>query len=145
MQNFIIILQFYITTATHVFDGTMTAGQLAGFCMYAGHLADGVSEISESVGGFLRAQGSGARLFSLLDRGVAGTGKTSSHGSHDATALITSHGQPLLTKLPQSYKPTVRFEEVGFSYPSHPHVPILQEVSFTLSNGEMLALTGSSG
>lgn len=54
--------------AGFVFEGTMTAGQLASFCMYAGYLAEGVGEITESAAGFLRAQGSGARLFGLLEK-----------------------------------------------------------------------------
>jgi len=54
--------------AGFVFEGSMTAGQLASFCMYAGYLAEGVGEITESVAGFLRAQGSGARLFGLLEK-----------------------------------------------------------------------------
>ena len=51
-----------------VLDGTMTTGQLAGFCMYSGHLAESVIELSEASSGLLRAQGSGARLFNLLER-----------------------------------------------------------------------------
>ncbi|KAL7461308.1 hypothetical protein ACHAXS_001729, partial [Conticribra weissflogii] len=127
--------------STQVFDGHMTAGSLAGFCMFAGHLAEGVSEISESVGGFLKAQGSGARLFSLLDRDYQ-------DGNDMATKLSKSAetSDHLVAKtLPPSYRPTVRFDSVRFSYPSHPNVPILNEVSFTLTNGEMLAVTGSSG
>lgn len=154
--------------STQVFDGHMTAGSLAGFCMFAGHLAEGVSEISESVGGFLKAQGSGARLFSLLDR-------DSPDFDDKCSKSVDVSDHPFAKTLPSSYKPTVRFDSVKFSYPSHPNVPILNEVffsmyscifllyycifrlyhtltfllsrqvSFTLANGEMLAVTGSSG
>ncbi|KAL7486947.1 hypothetical protein ACHAW6_015330 [Cyclotella cf. meneghiniana] len=120
---------------THVFAGEMTPGQLAGFCMYAAILAEGVGEISESVGGFLKAQGSGARLFSLLDR------DTSFDTSNAAADVIKSQH----LQLSPNYKPTIEFQNVQFSYPSHPAVPILQEVSFSLTNGDFLALTGSSG
>lgn len=99
--------------------------------MYAAILAEGVGEISESVGGFLKAQGSGARLFSLLDRDTAFAA---------GDVIQTQHLQ-----LSPNYKPTIEFQNVQFSYPSHPAVPILQEVSFSLTNGDFLALTGSSG
>jgi len=127
--------------STQVFDGHMTAGSLAGFCMFAGHLAEGVSEISESVGGFLKAQGSGARLFSLLDRDSPDFDDRATK----RTKSVDISNHRLVKTLPSSYKPTVRFDSIRFSYPSHPNVPILNEVSFTLTNGEMLAVTGSSG
>lgn len=117
--------------------GYMTPGQLAGFCMYAAILAEGVGEISESVGGFLKAQGSGARLFALLDKDTPCASDTTLI-SWDGT-----HTKPL--KLAANYKPTIRFQDVKFSYPSHPTLPILDEVSLSLANGEFLALTGSSG
>ena len=106
--------------------------------MYAAILAEGVGEISESVGGFLKAQGSGARLFSLLDRDT-------SIDTSNAKAVAADVIQPQHLKLPPNYKPTIEFQNVQFSYPSHPAVPILQEVSFSLTNGDFLALTGSSG
>lgn len=82
-----------IIGATQVSEGNMTPGQLAGFCMYAGHLAEGVVELSEAVGGLLKAQGSGARLFSLLEK------------KHDEQ-LVTSSNRveniPISTTLPAS-------------------------------------------
>lgn len=120
----------------YVLDGEMTAGQLAGFCMYAGHLADGVFEISESVGGFLKAQGSGARLFALLDKdSITEKGTNATPFGNGESSLI----------LPPNYNPTIRFEDVQFSYPSHPNVDILHRISFSVRQYEMIALTGSSG
>eukprot|EP00984_Skeletonema_dohrnii_P015254 scaffold6547_cov141-Skeletonema_dohrnii-CCMP3373.AAC.7 len=125
-----------VVGATFVIDGSMTAGQLAGFCMFAGHLAESVLEISESVGGFLRAQGSGARLFFLLDkdsfelRGAGG-------------AIDTIDGGETL---PASYKADIQFDGVDFYYPSHTQQSlVLDNLSFKLSDGEMLAVSGSSG
>ena len=160
-----------VVGATFVIDGSMTAGQLAGFCMFAGHLAESgksslccfthdessmsvfislssmlplvinqtcakVLEISESVGGFLRAQGSGARLFFLLDkdsfelRGAGGAIDTIDCGE----------------TLPVSYKADIQFDGVDFYYPSHTQQSlVLDNLSFKLSDGEMLAVSGSSG
>jgi len=95
-----------------------------------------VLEISESVGGFLRAQGSGARLFFLLDkdsfelRGAGG-------------AIDTIDGGKTL---PASYKADIQFDGVDFYYPSHTQQSlVLDNLSFKLSDGEMLAVSGSSG
>lgn len=108
-----------------VFEGEMTAGQLASFCIYAGHLAAGISEISESASGFLRAQGSGARLFALLDKQPQQFSGT--------------------TTLPPDYKGVIRFEGVTFAYPGHPNAHILKDFSLTIQEGDLMAVTGRSG
>ena len=112
-------------------------GQLAGFCMFAGHLAESTLEISESLGGFLRAQGSGERLFFLLDKGsfdISGEGDTI-----DTVAA----GE---TTLPASYRADIQFDGVDFYYPSHTQQAlVLDNLSFKLCDGEMLAISGSSG
>jgi len=89
-----------------------------------------VLEISDSVGGFLRAQGSGARLFYLLDR-------------ENLTDAMDG-GETL----PSSYKAEIQFDGVDFYYPSHAQPQqslVLDNLSFKLRDGEMLAITGSSG
>jgi ABC-type multidrug transport system fused ATPase/permease subunit len=138
-----------------VLGGEISPGHLAGFCMYAIHLTDAVVELSQATGGFLRAQGSGARLFDLLEGRDDHVGGTAD--STDATTAVEDGGDdgidrdlaPLVTNaaatLPSSYDSTVRFEGVEFSYPSHRNKSILGKTSFTLQNGEMLAITGLSG
>ena len=117
---------------------TCFKGQLAGFCMFAGHLAESTLEISESVGGFLRAQGSGARLFFLLDKGPFELG-----GAGDDTTIETAAAGEVL---PASYKADIQFDAVDFYYPSHTQqAPVLDNLSFKLRDGEMLAVSGSSG
>lgn len=108
-----------------VFEGTLTAGQLASFCMYAGHLAESVGEITGSASGFLRAQGSGSRLFALLDK-----------EPWKPTGTV---------KLPDDFTRRIRFEGVSFSYPSSPHTSILRHLDLTIEQGELLAVTGRSG
>ena len=88
-------------------------------------------------GGFLKAQGSGARLFHLLEREQLDPSVKS------CPTTITNDGIELVTTLPPSYDATVRFENVQFAYPAHSSVPILNEVSFTLSNGEILGMSGT--
>ncbi len=132
------LLAVLIVGAAQVCEGNMTAGSLVGFCLYAGHLSESVIELSTATGGILQAQGSGARLFALLEKG----GEPSFLDT-DGTKVKTSR-TPAAT-LPATYNPTIRFEDVEFAYPAHPHTPILNNLSFTLRYGEMLALTGLSG
>lgn len=108
-----------------VLDSAMTAGQLASFCIYAGHLSGCATEITESASGFLRAQGSGSRLFALLDKEPP-----------KASGII---------KLPTGFKGVIRFENVSFAYPNAPTVPVLQNLTMTVPEGEFLAVTGRSG
>jgi ABC-type multidrug transport system fused ATPase/permease subunit len=131
-----------------VLSGEISPGHLAGFCMYAIHLTDAVVELSQATGGFLRAQGSGARLFDLLegrdDRGGTITTRVvdgDDGTDRDLAPLVTN----LATTLPACYDSTVHFEGIKFSYPTHPNKPILKDASFVLKNGEMLAITGLSG
>ncbi|WWD10364.1 hypothetical protein V865_008499 [Kwoniella europaea PYCC6329] len=42
-------------------------------------------------------------------------------------------------------KGSIRFDHVQFSYPTRPDVPILEDISFTLSPGECVAIVGPSG
>ena len=106
--------------------------------MYAAILSESIGGVSESMGGFLKAQGSGARLFSLLDKDPTLTMNNPSNTDYDAVET-----QPI--KLSPNYEPTIQFQNVQFSFPSHPSVQILNEVSFRLSKREFLGLTGSSG
>ena len=94
-------------------------------------------EISESVGGFLRAQGSGARLFFLLDKGPFELG-----GAGDTTIETAAAGEVL----PASYRANIQFDGVDFYYPSRAQQAlVLDSLSFKLRDGEMLAVSGSSG
>eukprot|EP00121_Abeoforma_whisleri_P001526 Awhi_evm1s1360 len=106
-----------------VLEGVVTTGQLTSFCMYAGLLAGSVSEVTESAAGFLRAQGSGARLFALLE--------------------TTPHLYSGTQKLPPGYKGEIAFENVHFSYPEHQE--ILRNLNFRVHSKELVGLTGRSG
>jgi ABC-type multidrug transport system fused ATPase/permease subunit len=77
------------------------------YIRYAGHLAGCTDEITDSVSGFLRAQGSGARLFGLLDKPRA--------EAHKGTSTLDA-----------GYDGTIRFEGVSFAYPEAPSVKVIQ-------------------
>jgi ABC-type multidrug transport system fused ATPase/permease subunit len=148
------LLSVLMLGSHQVLSGSISPGHLAGFCMYAIHLTDSVVELSQATGGFLRAQGSGGRLFDLLEgrddhEGGASTTTTTTTTVDGSDNGIERDLAPLVVgpavTLPPSYDPTIRFEGVEFSYPTHPNRPILSDTTFTLDNGEMLAITGLSG
>ncbi|MBP9692242.1 MAG: ATP-binding cassette domain-containing protein, partial [Alphaproteobacteria bacterium] len=47
--------------------------------------------------------------------------------------------------LPSPLRGHIQFQDVSFSYPSRPHQKVLEDVSFEVFKGEILALTGHSG
>lgn len=132
------LLGVLIVGAMQVCEGNMTAGNLVGFCLYAGHLSESVIELSTATGGILQAQGSGTRLFALLEKG-------GEQSILDPDGTKSTSSRKTAATLSPSYNPTIRFEDVKFAYPAHPHTPILNNLTFTLKYGEMLALTGLSG
>lgn len=109
-----------------VYDGLLTAGQLASFCMYSVALAESVHGVTNSTSGFLRAQGSGTRLFALLEK---------------PEPTITTGG----IILEPGYKGEIIFENVSFAYPDSPKTPVLRNFCMKVQEGELLAVTGRSG
>ena len=110
-----------------VFEGRITGGQLSAFVFYAVVVASGAGTISEVWGEIQRAAGATERLFELLDR--------------RPTLAVQA---PALT-LPARLAGAIRFDGVGFSYPSRPQTPVLDAVSFSVNPGERVALVGPSG
>lgn len=111
-----------------VTEDALTAGTLASFCMYAGHLATSVSDLTESIAGFLRAQGSGSRLFWLIER------KSKNEDGGSLTIPEETMQAPL-----------IKFENVSFAYPTSPKQPVLRDLSLTINPGQVIAITGRSG
>ncbi|KNC83468.1 hypothetical protein SARC_04277 [Sphaeroforma arctica JP610] len=108
-----------------VINNTLSVGQLTAFCLYAGMLSGSVSEVTESASGILRAQGSASRLFQLLEaKPKLGYGTK---------------------KLAEGYNGNIRFNGVGFAYPTAPDAQIIEKLDLSVTAGEMVALTGRSG
>lgn len=109
-----------------VLNGSMSAGDLAAFVFYAIIVAGSVGTISEVIGDVQRAAGAAERLFELL--GVK--------------SEIREPEAP--TPLGQS-RPSMRFDNVSFHYPSRPDQAALSDFNLTISEGKSLALVGPSG
>ncbi|WP_147127439.1 ABC transporter transmembrane domain-containing protein [Shimia ponticola] len=110
--------------ATDVRNGLMTAGELVQFLIYAGIVASSVAALSELWTELQRAAGATERLIELMS----------------ANDLIEDPVTPA-----KAVAGPIKFDNVSFTFPSRPDTPALDEVSFTVSPGETVALVGPSG
>lgn len=113
--------------AQAVIAGSMTAGQLASFVLYAVLTAGAVGVIAEVWGDVMRAAGATERLIELLH----------------AEPTIRAPAAP--ATLPATQLAQVRFEHVGFHYPSRPQTAALDDITLDIREGETVALVGPSG
>ncbi|HEV7718071.1 MAG TPA: ABC transporter transmembrane domain-containing protein [Arsenicitalea sp.] len=113
--------------AKSVFDGTVTAGQLTQFMIYALMATNALGSLSELWGTLQTVAGSTERLVEILD-------------THPT---LTPPANPL--PFPQPTLGTVSFENVEFSYATRDTETVLKNVSFSVNKGETVALVGESG
>jgi ATP-binding cassette subfamily B protein len=115
--------------AREVVAGTMTAGQLAQFVLYAVLTAGSIAALAEVWGDLQRAAGATERLVALMT-------EPDSQGS-----LIAPTPQALTLLSPIR----IRFVGVWFAYPSRPNDWAIADLSFDLPAGQTFALVGPSG
>lgn len=108
-----------------VADGSMTAGELTSFIIWTLTVAFSLGGLGNLFADLMRAIGSAERVFEILDR------QPDAH-TVDGKTLDQVQG-------------AVRFRDVHFAYPSRPDVAALQEISFDVNPGEVVALVGPSG
>ncbi|SAK95866.1 ABC transporter ATP-binding/permease [Caballeronia hypogeia] len=112
--------------AQAVLAGNMTAGQLSQFILYAVFTAGAVGAVAEVWGDLQRAAGATERLLQLLSA-------HSPVAEARTTVPLPAHGEG------------IRFDNVGFSYPSRPGIAALSGFSLDVRPGEHVALVGPSG
>jgi ATP-binding cassette subfamily B protein len=113
--------------AIDVANGRLSGGSIAAFILTGGLVAGAFGALAEVYGDIVRAAGAAARLSELLT----------------AEAEIKAPAHPIA--LPQPPRGQLAFEHVGFRYPTRPEVLALDDVSFTVEPGEMVAVVGPSG
>jgi ATP-binding cassette subfamily B protein len=113
--------------AKSVSAGTMSAGELASFILYAVFAAGGVGVLAEVWGDVMRAAGATERLMEL----------------YAAVPVIAAPANA--QRLPAVRQARLQFDAVGFRYPSRPTQLALDGVSLDVREGETVALVGPSG
>jgi len=113
--------------AKAVFDGAVTAGELAQFMIYALMATNALSSISEIMGTLQTVAGATERLIEILD----------------TRSTLTVPAAP--QRLPQPPLGTVVFEDVHFTYETRDNEKIIDGLSLAVNRGETVALVGASG
>jgi subfamily B ATP-binding cassette protein MsbA len=109
-----------------VLDGTLTAGALVSFLLYALYVAGAVGSLGSLFGVYQEAVGAAKRTFDLLE-----TQPTIANPAHPAHLEKPVRGE-------------VELENVSFTYaPSLPEV--ISDFSLRIAPGEVVALVGPSG
>ncbi|MBA3531972.1 MAG: ABC transporter ATP-binding protein [Ardenticatenales bacterium] len=107
-----------------VLAGRLTPGKMIEFLLYASFIASSVSVFSSAYTTFKRAIGSTERVFELLEQ------EREIRVPEAAASLAPMRG-------------SIRFEHVSFGY--DPALPVLENLSFDIAAGEVVALVGVSG
>lgn len=113
--------------AHDVIDGTMSAGTLGQFVLYALIGGGSVGALAEVWNELQRAAGGMGRIAELLDE----------------TPAIRAPAAPRV--LPAPVEGEIRFDHVSFHYPSRPDLPALDDFDLAVRPGETVALVGPSG
>ena len=113
--------------ARHVLAGTLDAGVLGQFVLYAIFAAGSVAGLSEVWGDVLRAAGAMERIGELLAE----------------RPEVTAPAQPLA--LPSPMRGALQFDHVTFHYPTRPNTAALEDFTLNVEPGETVALVGPSG
>jgi len=113
--------------ARAMLDGQMTGGQLMQFLVYAVIVSGSAAALIEQWGEVQRAAGAMERLVELLH----------------AEPAISAPANP--EPLPARARGALRFEGVGFNYPSRPDTPALDGFDLEIEPGETVAFVGPSG
>ena len=111
--------------ASLVADGRLSVGALTSFMIYTFMLALSLSALGGLFAEFVSAAGAAERLFGLLASDPA-------QGLQGGRQLEAVRGE-------------ISFSHVGFHYPTRPDVVAIEDLSFTIRPGEVVALVGPSG
>jgi ABC transporter fused permease/ATP-binding protein len=106
--------------------GELTSGELTAFFLYTFMVASALADVAQIWGSLQRAAGATERLFTIVD----------------TVPEVRDPDQPVA--LPAGGG-SIRFEDVGYSYPARPEVRVLDEFDLSVAPGTVVALVGPSG
>ncbi|KAH8428391.1 ATP-binding cassette permease mdr2 [Aspergillus melleus] len=124
MGNMTILALLYVGGGM-VGSGAISIGELTSFLMYTAYAGSSMFGLSSFYSELMKGVGAASRLFELQDR--------------DPTISPTKG-----TKVVSARGP-IRFENVSFSYPTRPAVPIFRDLDFEIPQGTNVAIVGPSG
>jgi ATP-binding cassette subfamily B protein len=113
--------------ALDVAAGALSGGTIAAFVITGGLVAGAFGALTEVYGDLLRGAGAAGRLAELLAE----------------LPEIAAPAHPVPLPLPAEGR--LAFEHVTFRYPTRPEVKALDDFSFSVEPGEMVAVVGPSG
>ena len=109
--------------ALAVSEGAITGGTITAVVLIGGLVAGSFGSLTEVYGDLLRGAGAADRLAEL------------------ARAEPAANPQPL----PTPARGSLSFRNVGFTYPSRPGEPVIEDLTLEIEPGETVALVGPSG
>uniref|UniRef100_A0A158PCM1 ATP-binding cassette sub-family B member 9 n=1 Tax=Angiostrongylus cantonensis TaxID=6313 RepID=A0A158PCM1_ANGCA len=108
-----------------VIQGKIASGLLVSFLLYQFQLGENLRELGEVWNGLMQAVGASRKVFEFIDR----VPKVNNYGKY----------------APEKLAGRIEFKNVKFSYPIRPDLPIMQDLTFTVEPGQVVALVGPSG
>jgi ATP-binding cassette subfamily B protein len=113
--------------AQQVLSGSLSAGELTAFMIYAVMAGGAVATISEVIGELQKAAGASERLMELLE----------------TDSSIVSPRNPVV--LPDKVSGNLSLQDVSFVYPGALDIPVMKNINLQVESGERIALVGPSG
>lgn len=113
--------------ARSVFEGTVTAGQLTQFLVYALLASGALTNLSEVWGSLQTVAGATERLIEILDT--------------EPNLPVPANPKPM----PEPPLGTIEFKDIHFAYGNRDNDVVIDGVGFSVAHGEKVALVGASG
>ncbi|CAA7258984.1 unnamed protein product [Cyclocybe aegerita] len=111
---------------TLVSHGDISVGDLTSLLLYTVYVGSGLQMLTSFFSSIMRGIGAGERVFEVMDR---------------TPAIPYAEG----IEVPKDRLGVIKFEKVGFEYPSRKGVEILKDFNLKLGIGESVAIVGESG
>ncbi|KAJ1710134.1 ABC multidrug transporter Mdr2 [Aspergillus flavus] len=124
MGNMTILALLYVGGGM-VRSGAISIGELTSFLMYTAYAGSSMFGLSSFYSELMKGVGAASRLFELQDR-------KPTISPTKGTKVVSARGP-------------IRFENVSFSYPTRPAVPIFTDLNFEIPQGTNVAIVGPSG
>mmetsp|Transcript_29852 Transcript_29852/g.69546 ORF Transcript_29852/g.69546 Transcript_29852/m.69546 type:complete len:641 (+) Transcript_29852:87-2009(+) len=147
---------FHLVTEQHI-----SLGELTAFQSYLFQIGGILAHISSNITKVLEARGASQRLFAILDRQpriVSGSHPCNNNNNSDESEAVLSpatskasqettetHSITSRTASSITNGSTIEFDNVSFSYPSRPDVPVIKNLTLTLPMNTTTAIVGTSG